>query len=497
MTGRGGGASAPHRIRRQRWRVVAPSRAEGFALRRRLRGAWAETLPAFESAFDRAVAADVVVYVSRLELRVRVRSEEELAAALPRQIAAQLREQLGDGTERSAGLWAHTSLEADTLELLWQYLHTGRVAWHRFADERESLSRALAGAAIRDRDRVIGRLMALAALDRSGAVRSGAESPGGEAGLFAALFRWLQLLPESEWPPVARIFADRLFGEPTPGLDEAIVELADSGVGRLSRAERLILTAALLEDRLRHAGTAAVWPEAGARVLDERTGELGPALHVYLHRRASAPAAREDRASAAAALAARIVAAGASSEPEEAASGGPRSDELALPVAHAGLVVLHPFLAPLFEATAMLNAGESRLSEAALPRAAALLHYLATGRDDVFEFDLGLVKVLLGLGPWAPLPVSPGLLDDADKQQADALAAAAVGHWPAGARLSVAGLRRVFVQRLGFVRRDARGWQLQVPGEPHDVQLHDLPWRLRAVQLPWMPQVLSTDWSQP
>jgi hypothetical protein len=492
VTEPGGVAGAPHRIRRQRWRVVAPSRAEGFALRRRLRGAWAETLPVFESAFDRAVAADVVVYVSRLELRVRVRSEEELVDALPRLLAAQLREQLGAVAETPAppaaeAVWTRASLEADTLELLWPYLHTGRLAWHRFNDERESLSRALTRTAIRDRDRVIGRLTGLATLDHAGA--------GAETGLFAALFRWLQLLPESEWAPVARIFADRLFGEPTPGLDEAVEELADSGVGRLSRAERLILTAALLEDRLRHAATAAAWPEAGARVLDERAGELGPALRVYLRRRASAPAPGEPRASAAAALAARILAAGGSPASGTNAGGGSGSEPLALPVAHAGLVVLHPFLSPLLEATAMLNAGESRLSEAALPRAAALLHYLATGRDDVFEFDLGLVKVLLGLGPGTPLPVSPGLLDDADKQQADALAAAAVAHWNPREPLSVAELRRVFLQRVGFLRRDGRGWHLRVPHEPRDVQLDDLPWRLQPLQLPWMSQVLSTDWS--
>jgi hypothetical protein len=480
VANRAAAANTPHRIRRQRWRVMAPSRPEGCVVRRHLRRAWTETLPAFEAAFDQAVADDVVVYLSRLDLHVAVAATGDLATTLPVLIADQLREQLGVLAQPSTpSSWTRASLEADTLELLWQYLHTGRLLWHRFHDDREALSGELIAAASRDRDRIIGRLMVLATQARDGV----SASPSEEQAVFAAVFRWLQLVPESEWTSVARIFADRLFGDSGAGLEEAFAELADAHRSTLTRPERLILAAALLEDRLRRAGRNAFWPRPARRVLEDRAVELGPALAAYIRRRvattgSSATGPEPSRPSKAA--------------PEPAHA----DEEFALPVAHAGLVVLHPFISQLFERTAILNMADDRLYEAALPRAAALLHYAATGNDDVFEFDLGLVKVLLGLTPETALAVAPGLLDSADKQEADVMIEGAVAHWQLPETITVAEVRRWFLQRGGLLRRDAQGFALQVPQEPFDLLLRELPWRLRAIQLPWMPRLLLSDWSQ-
>jgi len=57
------------------------------------------------------------------------------------------------------------------------------------------------------------------------------------------------------------------------------------------------------------------------------------------------------------------------------------------------------------------------------------LHFLATGSEEVNEHDLGLEKVLLGLSPETPLPVCRGLLDESDRQHAEALLKSAVIYW--------------------------------------------------------------------
>jgi hypothetical protein len=132
-----------------------------------------------------------------------------------------------------------------------------------------------------------------------------------------------------------------------------------------------------------------------------------------------------------------------------------------------------------------------------LPRAAALLHWLATGREEVFEFELGLIKVLLGLTPDDPLPVADGLLSDGDRTEGDALLAAAIEHWHALGRTSIAGLRVSFLQRRGLLARDERGWQLRVEPESFDVLLGRLPWGIGITKLPWMTRPLFTDWPTP
>src|SRR5436853_369125 len=82
-----------------------------------------------------------------------------------------------------------------------------------------------------------------------------------------------------------------------------------------------------------------------------------------------------------------------------------------------------------------------QLIPSALPRAAALLHFIATGREELYEFELGIIKVLLGLRLETPLAVSEGLLVREDREECDALLRAAIGHWNALKTTSIDGLR--------------------------------------------------------
>jgi hypothetical protein len=170
------------------------------------------------------------------------------------------------------------------------------------------------------------------------------------------------------------------------------------------------------------------------------------------------------------------------------------TEDHALVTHDAGLVLLHPFLPRLFEALGILTPDMRTIGEAGLPRAAALLHWLLSGRADVFEFELAIIKVLLGLAPEHPLTVARGLLADTDTAEADHMLAAVIGHWPALGKTSPAGLRSSFLQRRGALREIAEGWQLQVEPQSFDVLLGRLPWGIGIVKLPWMTRPLFTEW---
>jgi hypothetical protein len=165
-----------------------------------------------------------------------------------------------------------------------------------------------------------------------------------------------------------------------------------------------------------------------------------------------------------------------------------------LPASDAGMVLLHPFLSRFLETTGIVANPDRELPFHLLPRAAALLHWLATGRDEVFEYELSLIKLLLGLAPAGPLLVAQGLLNDDDRAEGEALLSAVIGHWSALGRTSIAGLRQSFLQRRGLIREGQHGWHLQVESASFDVLLGRLPWGIDIVKLPWMTRPIITDW---
>jgi hypothetical protein len=164
-----------------------------------------------------------------------------------------------------------------------------------------------------------------------------------------------------------------------------------------------------------------------------------------------------------------------------------------LMAANVGLVLVHPFLPQLFAACGLVEEGRLRDPE----RAAALLHWLATGREEAFDFELGFAKLLLGFEPHAPLAVAEGLVGPREREEGEALLAAVIAHWKALGRTSAEGLRVAFLQRRGALREADAGWRLQPEPEGFDVLLGHLPWGISLVRLPWMTRPLYTDWPTP
>ncbi len=160
--------------------------------------------------------------------------------------------------------------------------------------------------------------------------------------------------------------------------------------------------------------------------------------------------------------------------------------------AHAGAVIVWPFLPAFFEACG-LTAAKRFMDDAARERAVLLTAHLASGLQEWVESDLLLEKTLCGCPGDEAIAPAIELRDD-ERQQAGELLASVIGHWAALKSTSIDGLRRAFLCRAGTMTAIASGWKLEIPRAGHDVLLDALPWGIGLVLLPWMEQPLHVEW---
>jgi hypothetical protein len=514
--------AAAHRVRRQSWRLAARCGEEAFTLRLQLRAALEHELPAaLERAFDKAAPGAEVVHIPKLELRLRIASLDALAGALVEAIVRELDLPLPD-PPRPAPL--------ERLQLLLHYLEHGALAWH---------------AAQRDAPEAAAELRAAALAELAEVVRRAPAGPAAFADAVQYFFRLLELLSLEHWSQLAdavdaiapaRGFAVEVTSTgsaPSTAVPaRAVIGSFASVLPSISSYRTRMIAAAVLaaarEPTMRGGALAlavsvALGFEPPAEIaspnasdpVEAPASEFAPVL-ARLPQAAAAffaarfaasqiPRSAERTALAPAPRPARPQARPAREVMPESASTTTRlpkparTEERAAArpfasfVSNAGLVLLHPYLPRLFAHCELYR--KRRLRE--LPRAAALLHWLATGREEVHEFELGFAKLLLGLALDAPLAISAGLLGAREREEGDALLRAAIEHWRALKSTSVEALRLCFLQRRGALREDEAGWRLELEPEAFDVLLARLPWAISTLRLPWMTRPLYTDWPTP
>lgn len=156
---------------------------------------------------------------------------------------------------------------------------------------------------------------------------------------------------------------------------------------------------------------------------------------------------------------------------------------------NAGLVIVAPFLPVLFNKLGLLNGTE--LTDKS--RAVYLVQYMASGRERVAEFELGLAKMLCGLDSDTPVDTHWQLTPE-EKTEIDDLLLSAIEYWSILKDTSPDGLQHTFLQRSGKLQFLNNEWKLQVEPKPWDVLLQHLPWSISMIKLPWMPCMLKTEW---
>ena len=160
---------------------------------------------------------------------------------------------------------------------------------------------------------------------------------------------------------------------------------------------------------------------------------------------------------------------------------------------NAGLIILHPFLAPFFGKVGLLDDQQQWVSTAAQQRAVLLSQYLVTGEESMPEFYLPLNKLLCGY----PLSAT---LDDrlattaTERREAAALLTSVIEYWSTLKRTGIDALRVSFLQRAGKLTQTEKGWQLLAEQKSFDILMQSVPWTIGRIKTPWMEEWLLTDW---
>jgi hypothetical protein len=174
-----------------------------------------------------------------------------------------------------------------------------------------------------------------------------------------------------------------------------------------------------------------------------------------------------------------------------------RDGEIKVPVdgllaAHAGLVLLHPFLQYFFAELKLLN-GESFPDKKCRAIAVHVLHYLATGQECAPDFNLLFEKYLCGMSAEDTTNRYTKLTQEM-KTEADGLLGSVVKHWSALKSTSAEALRESFLQRKGKLVVAESGHRIVMEQSSLDILLMRIPWNISLIKLPWLQQLIHVEW---
>lgn len=230
---------------------------------------------------------------------------------------------------------------------------------------------------------------------------------------------------------------------------------------------------------------AAAWPRAARIVLRELFEEDRPLLPPALLQRVEGELQRPSEASSMPSIPSALA-----DVPAEPWQIEPLEETLF--VANAGVVLIAPYLQRLFERLDLV-VDKQFVDEPAAERAVALIQYAVTAQAEAAEPLVVLNKLLCGLPLEAPVQREVELVAH-EREAVDSLLLAAIGHWNALGRTSLAGLRQTFLQREGRLEHKADAWHLEVQPQTFDVLIDRLPWGFSTVRFPWMAEVLHVHW---
>ncbi len=160
-------------------------------------------------------------------------------------------------------------------------------------------------------------------------------------------------------------------------------------------------------------------------------------------------------------------------------------------VENAGLVLIHPFIKHFFQNLDLLDGNQ--IQEDKIDKAVHILHYLATKKEQPFEYELIFEKFLCGIPEDYPLKRFISLTNK-EKESCTTLLEAMLSHWDALKTNSVDALRSEFLMRDGKLTVENELEKLYVERKTQDILLDRLPWNISMVKLPWKTDMLYVEW---
>jgi len=545
-------SNSPHRIRRLRCLVSTSDQTEAFAIRQSLRDRWQDTLlPVFERAFDEVSSGDRIIHIPKIELHLKVPSDREFMDVLPELIQQQLADRwqsiaseiISTTQQELAGREA--TIEQNQFGILLHYLQTGSLPWQSAHASVYEIGVDLKETCHKARSQLVNhlhnqpepapfyfRLLQLLSTAEFMAIvntLSDRFPPEWKTAISESIGFLLDteqshLIRHTQWQLIAAILSESLQRFPSGCLlppqqlklnfSKILADvLSQSGIEPNTFLAGIPAVAAVLfQPQVTPISNPSVSQSQDSGSSDDRTRSPLNSDRINLlessdeQSNLEANLSDSDDRTRSPLNSDRINLLESSDEQSNleadlsdyavttAVEIASTDGEFPLLVNYAGLVLLHPFLSPFFEATGVKAANSKAIADAHIPRAAALLYFLATGQEELYEYELGFIKILLGLEPHTPILVGEGLIEESDRQEAEALLQSAINYWTVLKGTSVNGFRTSFLQRSGLLRNTENGWILQVEHQAFDLLLEHLPWSISVIKLSWMKYPLYTEW---
>lgn len=160
-------------------------------------------------------------------------------------------------------------------------------------------------------------------------------------------------------------------------------------------------------------------------------------------------------------------------------------------LSNAGLVIIAAMIPALFQKTGLVD-NDNNIRD--IDRAVCFINYLATGKEQMEEFELALPKILSGVDIDTVIDTKGFSIDDTLEKESTEMLSAVIEHWSILKNTSIAGLRESFLIRNGKLSFDGNDWLLQAEPQSYDMLLQHLPWNFTMIKFSWMKQLLKTEW---
>lgn len=160
-------------------------------------------------------------------------------------------------------------------------------------------------------------------------------------------------------------------------------------------------------------------------------------------------------------------------------------------VLNGGVILIHPFLKPLFTALNIIDDEQKIVYPA---KALTALHFVLYEDAPYSDDQMVLPKILCGLNFNEPVLVANELVDS-EKQECKEMLQSVIWHWDALKKTSIEGLRNTFLFRKAKLLQTNAGWKLIIEPQTEDILLSRLPWNISIIKHPWMNGMIATEWN--
>jgi len=517
-----------HRIFRQKWQVSTSSEKQAFAIRKELLQEWdGRLLPIFDKAFSENVSNDEIVHIPKIEINLKVSYSKELwdeiAEGLYQRLSELLRSENTNAVEGSGNKSESVAipLKQHRFEMLLYYLEKGDLPGY-YVFQRDEMIAVLPESIQENRQQLMEYIR-----------RNKVSQP--------FLFRLIQFLQVEEIVRLSEELSRVLLQVAKEELNLLLQGLLIPELSHFNLHTSKMLVAAFLHAANCYDNPTTVpdWKETAAKLLSIEGLFYFERFFSYLHKKSrlspssvhwrnhfSGPSEYlvKNRQNIVSQLPGKEIVAGFwagnerdailnwenNTEPNsffaksmasqtsstKLLSSNPalkQPGELGISVQYAGLVFLHPFFSSLFTISGIITEGDKQIPVRNLSKAAALLHFVATGREELFEFELGFIKLLLGMDPSDSLAVSKGLLTQNQMEEVESMLQAVVSLWSSIGNTSNDGLRTTFIQRNGMLYPFENGWKVILESAAYDMLINTIPWSYSIIKLPWMDKPIYSE----